>query len=163
MRRLFLFLLLACSSLAAQITVVFLRHAEKTSRRTNAELTQVGRRRAQQLAGELAVFQPNVLFASNHRRTQRTLEPLAERLGLPLQVYLRGAERDLGQRLLQECAGKTVVVCGHSDTLMDLAAALGYRPSFPEVSGFDRFWVLRVAAPGGQVTLDERRQAQLPR
>ena len=154
---------LLCLGLEAQDSVVILlRHAEKTSRRMNAELSSAGRLRAERLPEELARFQPTALFASDLRRTQQTLEPLAKQIHRPIQIYDRGSELALGQSLLVRCAGATVVVCGHSDTLTDLVRGLGYPEVFPEVSGFDRYWVLRVPGTGGTVTLEEHRQRPLP-
>ena len=154
---------LLCLGLGAEDSVfVLLRHAEKTSKRTNAELSSAGHLRAQNLVDELSPFRPKALFASDLRRTQQTLEPLAKQIHLPIQIYDRGSELALGQSLLVRFAGKTVVVCGHSDTLADLLRGLGYPEAFPEVSGFDRYWVLRVPGTGGTVTLEEHRQRPLP-
>ncbi len=160
---LLLLLLLGGACLSAQVTVVFLRHAERTSKYSNAELTKAGRNRAQRLVAVLDGYRPAALFASDMVRTQRTLEPLARQLGLPLQIYERGRERVLGRVLLERFQGQTVVVCGHSDTLMNLVAALGYGESFPEIGDFDRYWVLRVPAVGSEVSLEERRQGAIPR
>lgn len=160
--RLVLAWMLCLGLIAQDSVVVFLRHAEKSSKRTNAELSSRGKQRAQCLVEELSRFQPVALFASDLRRTQQTLEPLSKRLKLPLETYERGKEHALGQSLLVRFPGQTVVVCGHSDTLMDLVKALGDSTPFPEVSGFDRFWVLRIAEPGGRVTLQEHRQRPLP-
>jgi broad specificity phosphatase PhoE len=155
--------LILCLTLGAQDTVVvFLRHAEKAHRGDAAELSVQGRRRAASLPGDLAIYRPTALFASNLIRTQQTLAPLSKQLGLSIQVYDRGSERALGQRLLTRHAGQVVVVCGHSDTLADLVGALGHPDPFPEVSGFDRFWVLRIKPGGGTPSLEERRQRPLP-
>lgn len=152
-----------CLGLVAQDSVVvILRHAEKASKRTNAELSTSGKQRAQNLVEDLSSFQPIALLASNLRRTQQTLEPFSKQLKLPIQIYERGKEWDLGQSLRMRYPGQTVLVCGHSDTLMDLVKALGYPTTFPEISGFDRFWVLRIAQPGGAVTLEEHRQRPVP-
>ena len=155
--------LLLCLGLGAQDSVVvFLRHAEKTHRGSTARLSSMGQRRAISLSADLAPFQPVALFASDLPRTQQTLEPFSKDSGLPIQIYDRGSEWALGRSLLVRYAGKTVVVCGHSDTLMDLVRSLGHPTPFPEVSGFDRFWVLRVIEPGGAVTLEEHMQRPLP-
>ena len=163
MKRMLLLLVFGWACLSAQVTVVFLRHAERTSKFSNAELTKAGRNRAQRLVAVLDGYQPAALFASDMVRTQRTLEPLARQLGLPLQIYERGRERVLGRVLQERFQGQTVVVCGHSDTLMNLVAALGYREPFPEIADFDRYWVLRVPGQGGEVSLEERHQAMGPR
>jgi broad specificity phosphatase PhoE len=152
-----------CLQLAAQDSVVvILRHAEKTSSQTNAELSTRGISRAQGLVGFMSPLHPVALFASNRRRTQQTLEPLSKHLNLPLQTYERGKEWELGQRLLALYPGETVVVCGHSDTLMDLVRGLGCSDPFPEISGFDRYWILRRNATSGTLTLEEHEQPSVP-
>ncbi|NTW85612.1 MAG: histidine phosphatase family protein [Holophagaceae bacterium] len=164
MLKTWMFTFLLALSLGAQDTVViFLRHAEKTHHGDTAELSAAGRRRAAALPLDLQPYRPVALFASDLRRTQQTLEPLATRLGQPLQIYERGREAALGQRLLSLYEGQTVVVCGHSDTLGALVRALGHAPEFPEVQGFDRFWVLRIPERKGPPSLEDHRQKHRPR
>jgi len=159
MLKTWMFAFLLALSLGAQDTVVvFLRHAEKTHRGDAAELSATGRHRAAALPLDLLPYRPVALFASDRRRTQQTLAPLATRLGQPLQLYERGQEAALGRRLLLFYEGKTVIVCGHSDTLGALVGALGYAPEFPEILGFDRFWVLRIPTGKGSPSLEEHRQ-----
>lgn len=155
--------LLATALLAQDTVVIFLRHAEKTHRGDTAELSAAGRRRAAALPLDLQPYRPVALFASDRRRTQQALEPLATRLGQPLQIYERGQEAALGQRLLSLYEGQTVVVCGHSDTLGALVRALGHVPEFPEVQGFDRLWVLRIPELKGPPSLEAHRQKHRPR
>jgi broad specificity phosphatase PhoE len=163
MLRRLLFTLLLCLGLEAQDSVfILLRHAEKTHRGDSAGLSSRGHRRANHLPVDLAPFQPVALIASNLPRTQQTLEPLSKCLGLPIQIHERGTEWTLGQSLQVRYLGKTVVVCGHSDTLRTWVKSLGHRTPFPEVTGFDRFWVLRVSEPGGVVTLEEHLQTPVP-
>jgi len=161
LKALCLSLLLSAGLLAQDTVVVLLRHAEKTHKGDSALLSEAGRRRAANLPGQLLPYAPAALFASNLRRTQETLEPLSNALALPLQVYERGEERALAQRILTLYSGMQVIVCAHSDTLMVLVAALGYPAPFPEVSGFDRYWVLRIEDGSGNVTLQEHRQEPL--
>ncbi len=151
-----LFTLCLTFSLAAEDTVVLLlRHAEKAHKGDRAELSRVGHRRAANLPFEFAAFRLTALFASNLVRTQQTLAPLAKILALPLQIYPRGDERALGRRIRADFRGRTVLVCGHSDTLGELVAALGDPTPFPEVEGYGRYWILRVADGSGTVTLKE--------
>jgi len=158
LRALCLSLLLSAGLLAQDTVVVLLRHAEKTHKGDSALLSEMGHRRAASLPHQLAPYAPSALFASNLRRTQQTLEPLSKALALPLQVYERGEERVLAQRILTLYSGKQVIVCAHSDTLMVLVEALGHSTPFHEVSGFDRYWVLRVEEGSKKATLQEHRQ-----
>lgn len=161
LKALCLSLLLSAGLLAQDTVVVLLRHAEKTHKGDSALLSETGRRRAANLPHQLSPYAPSALFASNLRRTQQTLEPLSKALALPLQVYERGMEGALAQRILTLHSGQAVIVCAHSDTLMMLVAALGYPAPFPEVSGFDRYWEVRIEDASGNVTLQEHRQEPL--
>ncbi len=163
LRKLLLSFLLILGLDAQESVVVFLRHAEKTRRGDMAELSPAGHRRAAALPLDLLPYRPVALFASDRRRTQQTLAPLAARLGLPVQIYERGQEAALSQRLRLFYEGKTVIVCGHSDTLGAMVGALGHEPEFPEILGFDRYWVLRIPAGQEPPSLEEHRQKHRPR
>ena len=93
--------------LAADTTVVVLRHAEKGARSLHAQLSTTGHRRAAALAGSLAALRPAAVFASDYLRTQQTVGPLAHLLGLDLQIRARGAESDLGREILRRFPGQT--------------------------------------------------------
>jgi broad specificity phosphatase PhoE len=158
MVRTLLTLLLAASGLAADTTVVLLRHAEKVRRSAYAELSDTGRRRAANLPPLLASFQPAALFASSLPRTRQTLEPTARILGIPIQTYARGDEAALAREILVEYPDRTVVVCAHSDTLSTLVSALG-AGYLPEIAGFDRYWVVTVPDSGPSVLREHRQPA----
>lgn len=157
-RSLLIALLLTFGLTAQDTVVVLLRHAEKAHKGDAAQLSEAGQRRAAALPGQFTSYHPVALFASNLRRTQQTLTPLSKALALPLQIYDRGMEQALGRRILILYTGETVVVCGHSDTLMVLLEALGYPLPFAEVRSFDRYWVLRIKEGSGEVSLQEHRQ-----
>ena len=139
-------------------TVILLRHAEKTSKNRYAELSRAGRRRAEALVEELRPFSPEVLYASSLERTQQTLAPLAAAMRLEVKVRPIGDEDAVASEILAEHAGRVVVVCGHSDTLAQLAASLGWTDDFPSVGGFDRIWTVTVPASGAPISLTETRQ-----
>jgi phosphohistidine phosphatase SixA len=143
-------------------TVVLVRHAEKISKGRYSSLTSTGRRRAAALAHELAARKPAALFTSDLTRSQETLRPLAEVTGLPLRARPYGDERALGGEILEEHRGETVVVCGHSGTLAQIARSLGWSGDFPGVIGFDRIWTLTIPPSGEPVTLVEARQSFAP-
>ncbi len=146
--RAFLALALALGLGAQDTRVVLVRHGEKASKAPDTELSDLGRRRAEALAGELLPLGPAVLYATERRRTQETLAPLARKLGLTLQVKPPEDSPGTAREILARHRGKVVVVCGHSDTLADLAAGLGFPGDFPPVTGYDGLWVLDW--PGGQ-------------
>jgi len=108
-------------------TVILLRHAEKdtTGDSVNPGLSDVGKKRAADLARLLARARVTHLFASKYRRAQETLQPFAEASGLKVNTDLGAVSVELGPYLLGLPAGSVAVVAGHSNTIPALAAALG--------------------------------------
>jgi len=159
--RILLFLFLALALTAQERMVILLRHAEKLGRLSNAELTTAGRRRALALSLELEGYKPALLFATERPRSQQTLEPLARRLGVTLEIRPYGAEETLAEEILQDRRAGTVVICAHSDSIGPLAHFLGYPGWIPEVKDYDRLWILRLG-PKGFIGIEERHQKPLP-
>ncbi len=157
-----LVLLFSLGLMAQEGTIILLRHAEKTSRLDCAELSAKGHLRAVSLAEELSPMRPVALFATEFIRTRQTLEPLARRLAIPVQVRRRDEGENLAREILQEYRGRTVVVCTHSDRVAPLLEALGHPTDLAEVREFDRIWILHVS-PNGTTRIEERRQKALPR
>lgn len=147
---------LATLSLAAARpprTVVYLvRHGEKdlTPGLADPGLTPAGEARAQLLAKQLAKRRPAALFTTDTRRTRATLAPLAQATGLVPEVYSAREPATLAGRLRQEYAGKTVVVVGHSNTLLPLLAALGVAPLPGEIRDEEYNYLFKVTLRQGQ-------------
>lgn len=163
LRSLVLAFLAAISLMGQDTVVVLIHHAEKGARSSNAHLSSRGLRRAEDLVDELAAFKPAAIFATEVWRTQQTVAPLARRLGLAPEIRGRGEEASVGREVLGNWKGRTVVICGHSDSLATLAGALGFQGFFPEVRAYDRLWVLTVPGGPGPVSLEERAQKSVAR
>lgn len=161
LRRLPIAVLAAAALLAQDTVVVLVRHGEKVSEEANAELAEAGLRRAEALVPLLAPMRPAALFASERKRTQQTLGPLAKATGLPLQIRKAKEEAALAKHLLEAWKGRTVVVCGHSNTVGPLAVALGVMGGIPEPKGFDRYWIVKVDGLG-KASVEDLPQAAPP-
>ncbi len=137
-------------------TVYLVRHAEKAGQGRDPELSEAGRARAQALAHVLVDAELDALFVTQFIRTRQTAAPLAAITGLTPQPYAANDAQDLAARLLQHHAGQRVLVVGHSNTLDDLAAALGANglADLAE-SQFDRLFV--VVRTGDQSSLHRLR------
>jgi broad specificity phosphatase PhoE len=108
-------------------TVIVLRHAEKDAQGDPKDpgLSAAGRTRAEALARLLAPGKPTRLFASEFQRAQRTLDPLAQALGLKVEVVPANKGAELAQTLRALPEGSVSVVVAHSNTVPALVAALG--------------------------------------
>lgn len=135
-------------------TIYLVRHAEKdlTPGLADPPLTPAGEARAQLLAKRLASRHPAALFTTDTRRTRATLAPLAQASGLTPEVYSTKEPAALANRLRRDYAGKTVVVVGHSNTLLPLLAALGVAPLPAEIRDEEYNYLFKVTLRGGQPT-----------
>src|SRR5205809_7384909 len=66
-------------------TVILVRHAEKNIEPNNPDpdLSPAGQARAQELVRMLGAAGVNAIYATNFKRTQQTVKPLADKLGVP--------------------------------------------------------------------------------
>lgn len=107
------------------IDVFVLRHAEKGGGDPqDPELSEAGTARAGALARLLGAAGVTHLFASEYRRTQHTLAPLAAALGLEVVVAAARDVDALAERIAGLPSGSVVVVCGHSNTTPQLVDRL---------------------------------------
>ena len=149
-------LLLAAGSPAVAgppVTTIYLvRHGEKdlTPGVADPLLTPAGVARAQALRQKLAGKHPAALFTTDTRRTRATLAPLAQATGLTPLVYNPKAPDALAIRLYKEYAGRTVVVVGHSNTLLPLLAALGVKAPMQEIKDEEFSYLFKVELREGQ-------------
>ena len=155
------FLLMLCGLLLAAVgaaagkpptTIYLVRHGEKdlTPGLADPPLTAAGEVRAQLLAKRLARRHPAALFTTDTRRTRATLAPLAQATGLTPQAYSTKEQAALATRLQQEYAGKTVVVVGHSNTLLPLLTALSVGPLPAEIRDEQYDLLFKVVLRAGQ-------------
>lgn len=122
-------LLLAASPALAQ-TVVIVRHGEKVSPNGDPDLSPAGQARARALAASLAGSKVSMVLATPLRRTQQTGQPTAEAAGLKIvPIALDGGATAHAQRVAEAArkapADATVLIVGHSNTVADIARALG--------------------------------------
>ena len=140
-------------------TVYIVRHAEKDTltKTDDPELSTEGRARAQDLSQTLAKRLPAALFTTDTKRARATLAPLAAATKLEPQAYDPKRGRDLADRILKEYAGKSVVIVGHSNTVLSLIDDFGGIPPVDEIrdNEYDYLFVVRVA-PGMQPTVETR-------
>ncbi|MBN8506566.1 MAG: histidine phosphatase family protein [Burkholderiales bacterium] len=105
-------------------TILLLRHAEKAAEpAADPGLSEAGQQRAQQLAEALRHAGVQHILVTKWRRTRDTAAPLAQHLGLPVQVLDARDIEGSAARLM--ALNGTVLVVGHSNTVTPLLAALG--------------------------------------
>lgn len=142
----------ACTATPSRVFIV--RHAEKAAG-TDPGLTAAGTARAQALAEELAGSGITRVFSTDTRRTRETAGPLAERLGLDVEIYDPADPAALVADV--RATGGTVLVVGHSNTIGELAAGFGADAGAQvnEDAEYDRLYAITLA--GDDVSGEIRR------
>lgn len=143
------------------VTVVILvRHAEKAADPANdPPLTAVGQERARALAALLGDANVGAVLHTPTTRTRDTALPVAQRFGLTPEVVRLGPAAAHAQAVaeaVQKHPGKTVVVVGHSNTIMAYIAALG-GPRRPDLCDHQYDGIYTLVIAHGEVRLVEAR------
>jgi len=134
-------------------TLFIVRHTEKVAKTRDAALSQAGRERARTLAWILRDVRFDAVYSTDFARTRDTVAAIARTNDVELSLYSAGSGESL-KELQTGHAGHTVLVCGHSDTVPSLLAALGAPINDKILPGYDDLFI---------VTLNPRRGASLQR
>jgi 8-oxo-dGTP diphosphatase len=108
------------------VTVYLVRHGRAGSRRAWHDdddlrpLSAIGRRQANSITDALVDAGVQQIVSSPYVRCRQTLDPLAQRLRLPLELsdaLAEGASLTDTLRLLEKVAGETAALCTHGDVV----------------------------------------------
>lgn len=149
---------LAAAPVQAQ-TVVIVRHGEKAGPTGDVDLSAAGEARAKALAEALAGAKVTTVLATNLKRTQQTARPTAQAAGKPVTTMQLGADHisQVAAKARAAAKGSTVLIVGHSDTVGDIARALGDAAPTPITDcEFDKMTIIRLDSPGSPKTLHVR-------
>lgn len=144
---------------AAEPTVVYLvRHAEKATddpANEDPDLTPTGVARAEALRTLLEEEEVDALYATKYLRTKNTLKPLADTRQLEVRQYEAHDFNNLKQQILQNHQGETVVIAGHSNTILPIIEAMGAKRPVPDISDnkYDYLFKMTVE-PTGTATVE---------
>lgn len=140
--------LFSALSASAQRTVVYIvRHAEKDMSNPgerNPDLSADGKQRALDLAKVLQKEKIDVILSTPFKRTLQTVQPVAERSNLTTITYNPTDFKGLAQKIRKEYAGKTTLVAGHSNTVLEILDALGGKRPVPELTEEDYDYLFKV-------------------
>jgi broad specificity phosphatase PhoE len=142
---------LAATEVSAQHTVFVVRHAEKavvsgqgSMMADDPDLSDAGRARAESLAWMLKASGITAVFATEFKRTQQTVAPLAKQLGL--QVTTVGSRETAKLVEMIRKASGNVLVAGHSNSVPAILEALGVRDTVTiDESEYDNLFIVSTA------------------
>jgi broad specificity phosphatase PhoE len=135
----------------ATTTIIFVRHAEQTDHdATDPSLSDAGLRRVAELTRQLVdadvVAGIDAIYATQFRRSIETAQPLADRLGLPVNTYDAADTENVLETILKAHKGQIILVVGHSNTVPVLIANLGASKKVPpiEQNEFDNIYIISI-------------------
>ncbi|AMM51739.1 hypothetical protein TH61_11900 [Rufibacter sp. DG15C] len=144
----------AANQEAGQTTVYIARHGEKAASSgamtDDPSLSEAGKVRAQELKSKLGNAQVKGLYATKYKRTQETLQPLSEATKIPVQIYEAGDATGLAAKVKAAHAGQTVVVAGHSNTVLSLVEAFGAQKPFAAVADHEYDYLFKISLSEGK-------------
>lgn len=149
-------------------TIVYIvRHAEKKSGEQLSEqerkddrlvdLLPEGYARAEVLAWMLRDVEFDAVYSTDYKRTRMTIKPLADRQSLDMRILDPRMRRAGSTIRSKDQAGKTLLMCGHSNTIPSLLKELGVEIPEKILKGYDDLFVVVLGREGdggvGSVTL----------
>jgi broad specificity phosphatase PhoE len=142
----------AANQTAQPKTIILVRHAEKMivpPENKDPDLSVAGEARAKEIARMFGSSGITAIYATQYKRTQQTVKPLAERLRVPVTLVEAKKTSDLVSQIRARRAGETVFIAGHNNTVPEIIAALGGPglPIIPETD-FDNLYILTLQADG---------------
>ena len=141
---LFMLSLHLCMIATAQKTTVWIvRHAEKDTayvNRQDPDLTATGQQRALDLATYLQKENIIKVFSTDTKRTKQT----AKHVKAPLEIYNPKNLTGLLEVLNQQVKGKSVLIVGHSNTVLETIEALGGKRPVPLLTDDDYDYIFKI-------------------
>jgi phosphohistidine phosphatase SixA len=147
------------------MTVILVRHAEKKIEPENKDpdLSPAGLARAQELVRMFSDTGITAIYATQFKRTQQTVQPLADKLGLPVTQVEAKKTTELVKQIRARNAGQVIFIAGHNNSVPEIIAALGgpQLPIIPETE-FDNLYILTVQGDRSAKLLKFRYGSPIP-
>lgn len=128
-------------------TVILVRHAEKKIEPNNQDpdLAPEGVERAQEIARMFGEAGINAIYATQLKRTQQTVRPLSDRIGVQLTVVEASKPDQIVNQIQTANRGQTVFVAGHNNTVPAIVSSLSgdTYPVIPE-SEYDNLYIVTI-------------------
>jgi phosphohistidine phosphatase SixA len=136
----------------SSITIILVRHAEKMivpPENKDPDLSPAGLARAQELARMFGNAGISAIYATQYKRTQQTVKPLADKLGVPVTHVDTKKTSDLVKQIRSRNMGQVIFIAGHNNTVPEIIAALG-GPKLPIIpqEEFDNLYILTLQKDG---------------
>ena len=89
------------------------------------------------------------IYATQYKRTQQTVKPLADKLGLAVNKVAAKETAELVKQIGSRNVGQVIFIAGHNNTVPEIIAAMGgpQLPIIPETE-YDNLYILTVCSDG---------------
>jgi len=127
-------------------TIILVRHAEKVDDSRDPELSDAGKLRAVKLAELLGSQTIDTIYSTDYIRTKDTCAPISAQKNIDVKLYDPRNIEHL-DAMASDNAGKTVLVCGHSNSTPRLANHFLKQQKFTDFDESDYSNILIVTIP----------------
>jgi phosphohistidine phosphatase SixA len=147
------FLMIMTMAQCQPTKLYIVRHAEKsTNPPKDPDLTEEGRLRAQNLAGNLKNKKIRAIYTTETRRTMQTAEPLSLQQSIPIRHYKNDTLLKFLYHVLD--AEQNALIVGHSNSVLTMLKELGLQSSIKEIpeNDYDNLFIITLKSkdgPGG--------------
>ena len=132
-------------------TIILTRHADRDPLAT--ELNDKGRLRAQALVEAVADMNITAIYSPDLKRNLDTARPLAERLGIEVQI-LGASKYEVTKIILTKHPGEVVIWIGNGGNLTEIYAFLGGEGAPPTVYG--DLYIMKIKDSGNPEVIKKR-------
>lgn len=131
-------------------TIVLVRHAEKAGEAAmdksgDPDLSDEGRARTQRLLKLVKRYKPHEIFATNYKRVEQTVQPIADYRHKQVQIYDPSKPADLLDQIMKSKT-EHYLIAGHSNTIPAFANLLMKKDVFKQMqeNEFGVIWVVKI-------------------
>ena len=129
-------------------TVILVRHAEKKlddANNQDPDLTPEGLQRAREIARVFGDAGINAIYATQYKRTQQTVKPLADRLGIPVTLLNSNQTEELVNQIQTIHRGQTIFIAGHNNSVPAIVSVLSNEthPLIPDTE-YDNLFIVTI-------------------
>ena len=133
-------------------TLILVRHAEKKivpPENKDPDLSPAGQARAEELVRMFGDTGIAAIYATQYKRTQQTVKPLADKLRLTVTKVDAKETAELVKQIRARNAGQVIFIAGHNNSVPEIIAAMGgpQLPIIPETE-YDNLYILTVHRDG---------------
>ena len=132
-------------------TIILTRHADRDPLAT--ELNDKGRLRAQALVEAVADMSITAIYSPDLKRNLDTARPLAEHLGIEVQI-IGTSKYEVSKTILTQHPGEVVIWIGNGGNLTEIYAFLGGEGAPPTVYG--DLYIMKIKDSGNPDVIKKR-------